>query len=156
MLAALIDVLREKFPLNRVVAITTAIVTPLAAGLGGTVTVWLGEHLPLVAEQFGPDQITAGFIAGAVLTAGALVTMAYRWLEGWQKSEALKHAAASLLGAPGNSTSMSDEDPGKPLLDEPSDDLKRSLADKPDQAHRTQDRGIGSVDEGEEFSPRGG
>jgi hypothetical protein len=150
----IIDYLREKFPLNRVVGLVTFVIAAPAAAVGGTVAAWIADHAPYIATQVGPDQIVAIFVTGATVTAVALVTIAYKWMEGWQKDEARIQAAAGFLTAP---APPSDADPGRPLLDEPGDDLKRALGDKPQQAHRAQDRGIGRVDEGEEFpTPQGG
>lgn len=141
----IIDYLREKFPLNRTVIYITGVVTVFVTPLAGGVAAWLAEHAPLVAEQVGSKQLTAIFVTGSVSFAAFVITALYKFLDGWQKHEARIHAAATQISAPGGNPD------GAPRLDEPSDDLKRSLADKPEQAHRAQDRGVGRVDEGEEF-----
>jgi uncharacterized membrane protein YebE (DUF533 family) len=66
-----------KLPPNRVVAISTALIA-LLLGL-----------LPVLAEMDWTS--TAGIIAGIV----GLLTIAYKWLEGWQKWEALQVVAST-------------------------------------------------------------
>lgn len=120
MLTFFIAYLREKFPLNRAVPLATAIVTPLAASLGGGVSAWLADHLPLIAEQVGPKQMTAIFVAGATFTATAIVTGLYQWMKGWHLEEARIFKTVNDLTA------------GAPLTqDDPGDDERRALKDKP-------------------------
>ena len=70
---------RQKFPINRVVVL----LTPLAATLAGLVAAWLADHAPLIADQVDEGSLTAIFIAAAT----SVVTMAYKWLDGWQDYE---------------------------------------------------------------------
>lgn len=77
-LGSIIDRLQKAFPVNRVVAIVAVvIVTPATAAASG----WLAKNFPGV-------QLPTAAIATAVLggAAGA-VTIAYKWLDGWQQHE---------------------------------------------------------------------
>lgn len=114
-----IDYLRDKLPLNRAVALTVAFVTPFAATGAGLVSAYLADHLPLIAEQVGPAQVLGIFITAATLTAGAIVTMAYRWMEGWIKHEDRLFQRLFKDQAKGGS-------------EHPDEDLLRAQADKPD------------------------
>lgn len=72
--------IREKFPPARAVAVLTVLVSPLLGIING----WLANHAPLIAEQVGPNQISA-IVLG---TIGAAVLLAYKWLDGRAKWEA--------------------------------------------------------------------
>lgn len=132
----IIDYLRDKLPLNRAVALATATVVPFAATGAGLVSAWLADHAPLIAEQIGPAQLLGIFITVATLTAGGIVTMAYRWLEGWMKHEdRLFQRIFGPTSEGGN--------------EGPTEDRLRAEADKPSP-------GIHSVGDGEEYpGPRG-
>lgn len=89
-----VDFLRAQFPLNRVVAL----LSPVLVGLGATVSVWLADHLPFIAEQVDQDELTGIFLA----SAAAGVAAVYQWLDGWKQHEALNAIAQPPLdeGAP--------------------------------------------------------
>lgn len=76
---AVLETIKDNFPINRVVAL----LSPILVALGASVGTWLVNHLPLVADQINGDQISAVFIALA--TAG--IAMAYKWLDNWGKHE---------------------------------------------------------------------
>lgn len=85
--------LREKFPPARAVAFLTTLVLPFIAILNG----WLANHLPLIAKQVGPDQITA--IVVSTILAG--VALAYKWLDGRAKWETTQvNAQVAVSGDP--------------------------------------------------------
>ena len=82
--------LREKFPPARAVAALTTLVLPWLAIFNG----WLANHLPLIAKQVGPDQITA--IVVATIAGG--VALAYKWLDGrakWETTQVNAQVAVS-------------------------------------------------------------
>jgi hypothetical protein len=108
--------LLEKWPLNRVVAVAVAAITPFAAALGGTVFTWLSEKLPYIGEHVNAAQVVPVFVAGAIFTTTAIVTVTYQWLKGWHIHEDRIFAAAAGAYGP---------------TDEPSDDIRRALKDKP-------------------------
>lgn len=72
--------IRNAFPINRVVAL----LTPVAATVGGLCAAWLANHAPLIADQVGGE---AGLTAIFIAAAGSIVGMAYKWLDGWAKYE---------------------------------------------------------------------
>lgn len=117
----LIGSLRERFPVNRVVAY----LTPLLATLAGLVSAWLAENLPFIADNLSESALTAIFLAGAA----AALTAAYQWLAGWQKHEARVAAATNMP------LELHDIEAGSTTLaDAPADgpeDLERAQADKP-------------------------
>lgn len=71
--------LREALPINRVVAL----LTPPVATVVGLVSAWLADHLPFIADQVSGGQLTAIALGGIA----AVVGVAYKWLDGWQKYE---------------------------------------------------------------------
>jgi predicted anti-sigma-YlaC factor YlaD len=79
--------------LNRVVVV----LTPFFALLAGSIAAWIGDHVPGV--KLDSTQLTALIVA--VITA--VLTMALKWLHGWQQHEAAlrsRHATVSRSGAP--------------------------------------------------------
>jgi peptidoglycan/LPS O-acetylase OafA/YrhL len=81
---AVIDKLQAKFPVNRLVVLLTPLVFAPAAG-------WVSvEAAKLVPghPHYGPHTILGLFVAGALIAFGK----AYKWLDGWQKHEALATA----------------------------------------------------------------
>lgn len=58
------------------------LLTPLFALLAGSIAAWVGKHIPGVTLD--ATQLTA--LIAAVATAA--LTMAIKWLHGWQKHEA--------------------------------------------------------------------
>ena len=64
---------------NRIVTL----LTPVFAGLAGSVATWMADNLP-GAPQISTDGLTAIFVAGAASATAA----AYKWLQGWQAHEA--------------------------------------------------------------------
>jgi len=80
LLNRIVDKLQATFPPNRIVVTLTPIVfVPAAASASG----WVAEHFP------GVD-VPAGGVLG-LMGAGALaaLTLAYKWVDGWQKGEHL-------------------------------------------------------------------
>lgn len=78
--------IREKFPPARAVAVLTPIVLPTIAIVNG----WLADHLPFIAEQVGPTEVTG--IVLATIAAG--VALAYKWLDGrakWEEAQISAH-----------------------------------------------------------------
>lgn len=73
-----LDYLQGVFPPNRVVALLTA---PVAAGVA-VGTAWVAQHFPGL-PAFDSAQLTAFALAGAA----AVVTAAYKWIDGWQRHE---------------------------------------------------------------------
>lgn len=69
--------LQRTFPSNRLVILAT----PIAAALAGYICTWTTKHIAFLHLDQG--QTTAVFISGI----GLVVTMAYKWLDGWQKHE---------------------------------------------------------------------
>jgi hypothetical protein len=65
---------------NRIVAFLTPLVFVPAAGW---IAQWSAQHLPGV-PNLDPAQLTGIFATGAV----AALTMAFKWLQGWQQHEA--------------------------------------------------------------------
>lgn len=65
---------------NRIVTL----LTPVFAGLAGSIVVWMAENLP-GAPQISEAGLTAIFVAGATSATAA----AWKWLSGWQKFESL-------------------------------------------------------------------
>lgn len=63
---------------NRIVTV----LTPVFAGLAGSLSVWMAENLP-GAPQVGEEGLTAIFVAGATSATAA----AWKWLQGWQRHE---------------------------------------------------------------------
>lgn len=78
LLNKVIDKLQETFPPNRIVAL----LTPLAAAGAGAGTAWVAKHFPGL-PAFDSAELTAFAGAGAL----AVITAAYKWLDGWQKAE---------------------------------------------------------------------
>lgn len=78
MLNRLIDFLQEKFPPNRVVILLTPLVFAPASGW---VAAYVAEHFP--GLSLDEAAVTGVFIAGAL----SAVTLAYKWVDGWQKAE---------------------------------------------------------------------
>jgi hypothetical protein len=77
--------------LNRVVVV----LTPFFALFAGSIAAWVGEHLPGV--QLDPAQITALIVA----VVSAALTMAVKWLHGWQRHEAdLPHCPTAAVVDP--------------------------------------------------------
>lgn len=79
MIRNLLTYLREAFPINRVVAL----LTPFVATGVGIVSAWLADHAPFIADQVSGDQLTAIALGGILAT----LTVAYKWLDGWQDYE---------------------------------------------------------------------
>lgn len=78
LLNRLIDKLQETFPPNRIVVLLTPIAfMPVAA----TVTAWVATHFPGLELDEG---IIIGLAGGAALAA---LTLAYKWLDQWQRGE---------------------------------------------------------------------
>ncbi len=73
-----IDNLQATFPPNRIVVLLTPLVFAPAAGY---VSALVAKQIP--GAHLDPTEVTAVFLAGAT---GAVVK-AYKWLDGWQKSE---------------------------------------------------------------------
>lgn len=74
-----IDYLQRKLPPNRVaVLLTPLIFVPLA----GAASAWLAKNFPGIA--FSTDVVT-GFAAAGAISA---LTVAYKWIDGWQADEA--------------------------------------------------------------------
>jgi hypothetical protein len=74
-----IDKAQAAFPPNRIVALLTPTVfMPASAWLAG----WAAAHLPGL-PVFSAAQIDGLMIAGALGSA----TLAYKWVDGWQKHE---------------------------------------------------------------------
>ena len=65
---------------NRIVAFLTPLVFVPVAGWAAQ---WSAQHLPGV-PNLDPAQLTGIFATGAV----AALTMAFKWLQGWQQHEA--------------------------------------------------------------------
>jgi hypothetical protein len=78
LLNKIIDYFQAKFPPNRLVALLTA---PVAAGVAAG-TAWVAQHFPGL-PAFSNGELTAFALAGAL----ALITAAYKWIDGWQKHE---------------------------------------------------------------------
>lgn len=77
--------IREKFPPARFVTfIVGPLIVPISIFNG-----WLANHAPLIAEQVGPDQVTAIVIA----TAATLAAMLYKFLDGQAKWEGAQISA---------------------------------------------------------------
>lgn len=66
------------FTINRVVVL----LTPVFAGLAGSVAVWVAENFP-GAPALDSGELTAIFVAGATSGLGAALS----WLKGWQNHE---------------------------------------------------------------------
>jgi hypothetical protein len=66
------------FTPNRVVTL----LTPVFAGLAGSLASWMAQHLP-GGPKIDKAELTAIFIAGATSATAA----AYKWLHGWQAHE---------------------------------------------------------------------
>lgn len=81
--------IREKFPPSRVVAFVYAPLIPVIAVFNG----WLADHLPFIAEQVGPDQVTA-IVIGSL---AALTGLGYKWLDGRSKWETTQVTARVAL-----------------------------------------------------------
>lgn len=71
MLNKLIDEIQRIFPVNRVVALLTALVVAPAVA-------WAAQH----GLELNPAEVV-GIVAG-------VVAMAYKWVDGWQKHEQLE------------------------------------------------------------------
>lgn len=63
---------------NRIVTL----LTPVFAGLAGSLSVWMAENLP-GAPAVDEAGLTAIFVAGATSATAA----AWKWLQGWQRHE---------------------------------------------------------------------
>jgi hypothetical protein len=73
-----IDYLQAKFAPNRIVVLLTPLVfVPVSAA----VSAWVAQHFP--GMNLDPAVVT-GFAAAGALSA---LTMAYRWIDGWQAEE---------------------------------------------------------------------
>lgn len=92
MLNQVIDSLQEKFPPNRLVAVAMVALLPFIATAAGFLAVWVPAHFPGL-PPFSAGQLTA---FGATTVAGILlagITAGYKYVDGWQKDEAQRHAA---------------------------------------------------------------
>lgn len=78
LLSKLIDKAQDAFPPNRIVILLTPLIFAPAAG-------WVSAY---VADHFPGLNLDEAAVAG-VFVAGALsaVTLAYKWVDGWQKAE---------------------------------------------------------------------
>jgi hypothetical protein len=65
------------FPINRLVAL----LTPLISALAGLIVAWVAKKLPGV--ELAPAELTA--LIASVVTC--LLAVAVKWLDGWQKHE---------------------------------------------------------------------
>lgn len=85
--------IREEIPPARAVAfIGGLLVVPLSL-----FNAWLADHLPFIAEQVGPDQITA-IVLGSV---AALVAIIYKWLDGRARYEVAQVEVRGMLEGDG-------------------------------------------------------
>lgn len=76
-MSTIIDRIQAAFPINRIVALLAA---PFAAVAGG-LAAWLGAHFP------GLPPLDPNWLAGIFSVAAAsAATLAYKWLDGWQKN----------------------------------------------------------------------
>jgi hypothetical protein len=78
LLNRLLDRLQATFPPNRIVVLLTPIIFVPAAGWAAA---WLAKHVP--GLNVSPGEIAA-FVGAAALAA---LTLAYKWLDGWQHHE---------------------------------------------------------------------
>lgn len=85
-----IDKLQEMWPPNRLVAL----LTPFLVGVAGWIAAWLAENMPGL-PPLDEGWIAASFVAGAL----SALTMAYKWIDGWQKHEARAEAELDPVAA---------------------------------------------------------
>jgi hypothetical protein len=115
--------LSEHLQPNRVVAFFGPVISILA----GVVASWLGRHLPGLHLNTGT---AAGTITQRLKFAiGALVTLAlqHRWLDGWQKWEAMQPPVA----ATGALTPAGEYDPTRDMPTEIADAVARGASNQP-------------------------
>lgn len=79
--------IKEFFPINRVVAL----LGPFLVAGAATVSAWLADHLPFIADQVDAGEIEAIFLG----TAAAGVAALYKWLDNWGKYEEREAEAAA-------------------------------------------------------------
>jgi len=84
LLNRIIDKLQATFPPNRIVVLLTPI---LFMPLAGSVTAWTATHFPGLALSEG---IVIGLAGAAALAA---LTLAYKWLDQWQRGETIDFGA---------------------------------------------------------------
>lgn len=113
-LAYLISSVRERFPVNRVVAI----LTPLLVTAAGAVSVWLTQNVEFISKYVDQKDVEGIFIAGAA----AALAAAYKWLDGWQKHEERVSFEADAFSFD--------------YEGEPADELELAEADKPQPKKR--------------------
>lgn len=128
LLSRIIDKLQATFPPNRIVVVLTPLVfVPAAASVSG----WIAEHFPGVAI---PQGGVLGIMGAAALAA---LTLAYKWIDGWQKHEPidvegdLEDALAEFLADPNAAAHLAQLHPGllSAIVDlSPLADVGRALA----------------------------
>lgn len=100
MLDELIDGLQAKYPPNRVAIALGVVLTALLAPAAGVAAAWVQTHFPGL-PAFTPAEVLAGAGTVTVAVSTAVVTLAYKFVDGWQKREAAKHAiVARILESP--------------------------------------------------------
>jgi hypothetical protein len=112
-IAYLISSIRERFPVNRVVAI----LTPFLVTAAGAVSVWLTQNVEFISKYVDQKDVEGVFIAAAA----AALAAAYKWLDGWQKHE-------ERVAYESDSFALDYEGEYK---GEPADELELAQADKP-------------------------
>jgi hypothetical protein len=85
-----------RFPLNRIVAL----VGPLVAAASGLGVAWLGARLPGHGLELGDTPRMVESVVEFAIGAGAALALQHKWLDGWQKWEALALAPETLHPSP--------------------------------------------------------
>ncbi len=104
MLDQLIDGLQAKYPPNRIAIALGVVVTAFLTPAAGVATAWVAVHFPSL-PTFTPAEVLAAAGTVSIAVATAVITLAYKWIDGWQQREARRHDLVSTIlkaSSPGN------------------------------------------------------